>query len=131
MNGRDALMTNRINIVLVAAAACAFAPTPLSAEIPQTPSGDTDMRALCAEPSTPMYPSRAQERGREGKVVLSFSVEDGRLSACAVVSEDPVGWGFGASALTLACHFKLDSEPAERIEVPLTFRLKSADEPSG
>ncbi len=76
------------------------------------------------------YPSRALERGREGRVVLDCVVRaDGRIN-CTVVSEDPSGWGFGEAAVRISRSFKIaprleNGAPAEggRLRVPITFRL--------
>lgn len=74
------------------------------------------------------YPERALDRGRSGKVVLDCLVGlDGRL-ACAVASEEPERWGFGAAALRIAKEFRMapqleDGQPTAggRVSVPIVF----------
>lgn len=76
------------------------------------------------------YPSRAQEREREGKAVLDCTVRADGTIACSVASEDPPGWGFGDAAVKISRSFQIapkleDGEPSEggRITVPLSFKL--------
>ncbi|MDX2277126.1 MAG: energy transducer TonB [Hyphomonadaceae bacterium] len=77
-----------------------------------------------------LYPRRALERGVSGNVLLDCSVAvSGRLS-CAIASEDPSGWGFGAASLTAAREFQVapataDGQPTAggRLRVPINWRL--------
>lgn len=76
------------------------------------------------------YPARAQEREKEGRVMLNCIVNaDGAIS-CAVGSETPEGWGFGEAAIQIAKSFRMapktiNGEPTSggTINVPIAFRL--------
>ena len=74
------------------------------------------------------YPDRANRRGLRGHAKMQCNVGiDGRLSDCAVLSEDPPDQGFGAAALKLARKFTLrpgtlDGAPAPSVAVvPIAF----------
>jgi periplasmic protein TonB len=68
------------------------------------------------------YPRRALDAGVEGQVVLDCLVgTNGRLS-CAVASETPARWGFGAAALAMARDHQM--EPAMRDGVPVEARYQ-------
>lgn len=76
------------------------------------------------------YPSRAAERGMEGRVLLNCTVNaDGTIN-CVVASETPEGWGFGTAAMQVSRYFKMapltvngDATSGGTIDVPLAFRL--------
>jgi protein TonB len=75
------------------------------------------------------YPAAARAEHVRGRAVLDCGLtENGRLSGCAVVEEDPAGYGFGAAALKLAVRFQMtplrpDGEPVAggRIRIPIHF----------
>lgn len=76
------------------------------------------------------YPSRAQEREKEGRVVLNCAVNADGYISCAVASETPEGWGFGEAAIQIAKSFRMapktiNGEPTSggTISVPIAFRL--------
>ncbi|MEZ5996698.1 MAG: energy transducer TonB [Hyphomonadaceae bacterium] len=77
------------------------------------------------------FPPRALARGVSGRVVLDCTVAaDGRI-ACAVASEEPVGWGFGEASLRAARQFRVapataDGRPTSggRISVPMMWRAQ-------
>lgn len=77
------------------------------------------------------FPTRALARGQSGRVVLECDVDvDGRVS-CAIISEDPVGWGFGAASLRAASHFRVAPATADgvataggRLRVPMMWRAR-------
>lgn len=77
------------------------------------------------------------ERGVKGKVVIECRVTgEGRLEACAVVSEDPPDVGFGKAALAMADKFRMkprtvDGQPAAGgvVRVPITFAGDGSDLP--
>jgi protein TonB len=79
---------------------------------------------------TRYYPRRALERGRQGEVVLNCIVGVEGALRCAVVSETPVGWGFGEAALEIAGDHRLapatlDGRPVEgRYRMVVPFRLQ-------
>ncbi len=55
-----------------------------------------------------VYPPRAAEEGIGGRATLICGVDgDGRLEACKIESESPVGYGFGEAILKLAPLFRM------------------------
>jgi TonB family protein len=76
------------------------------------------------------YPPGAEARGIEGRVVLNCRVEaTGLTDDCRIVSETPMGAGFGQAALGLSRKFRMRPatrngvpEPA-RVTVPVRFSL--------
>lgn len=85
------------------------------------------------------YPQRARDQGIEGSAVIECSVgADGRLSACAVVSETPPGSGFGQASIRAAAKFRMkasarsrgrsvagDGLPQPRVRIPLSWSLSA------
>lgn len=71
------------------------------------------------------YPAAALEQGlTNGRADLSCAVEaDGRVSACAIVSEDPVGAGFGAAALQAAAEARLSPRTVDGMATGGTVRF--------
>jgi periplasmic protein TonB len=62
---------------------------------------------------TDLYPSRAEQREMEGRVVIDCTVAaDGRI-ACTVASEDPPGWGFGEATLRVSRRFRVAPQTAD------------------
>jgi periplasmic protein TonB len=60
-------------------------------------------------PPRPSYPTRAEERGREGTVVVRLIVgADGDVTSAAIISEDPTGFGFGQAALAAVRRTKFE-----------------------
>ena len=81
------------------------------------------------------YPVAAAKAGVRGaRVVVGCTVAaQGRLGTCAVESEDPTGYGFGVSALTLAGSFQVKPWSDEglpmigaKLRVPIRFQLPDA-----
>lgn len=77
-----------------------------------------------------VYPRRALNRGREGRVVLDCTVHAGGTLTCAVANENPRGEGFGDAALELVPAFRMQpglpdgrSVEGARVRLPVTFRL--------
>jgi TonB family protein len=75
-----------------------------------------------------VYPDAAMRQGEGGKVVLGCTVAvSGLLGDCAVVSEDPPGFGFGKAALSLTAEMtmnpaKVRGRPIEStVRIPLSF----------
>ncbi len=77
------------------------------------------------------YPQRALDLGRTGAVELSCTVTaTGAIRECAVQSETPTGYGFGAAAQKLTRYFRMtpkteDGRPVEGgvVRVPIQFKL--------
>ncbi len=70
------------------------------------------------------YPERALDRGREGVVILDCLVGvDGRLG-CAIVSETPSGWGFGAAALAIARDHEMVPATRDGAPVEAQYRMR-------
>jgi TonB family protein len=100
-----------------------------------------------AEPSfqdrAKAYPPEALKQGVNGRSQISCSVEtDGRLTACAVVSETPAGMGFGQASLSLAEHFRMKPEAVRvaaaggpKVTIPIRWAMVTSPDwlslPSG
>jgi protein TonB len=97
-----------------------------------------NMTQICADVTGDrrFYPERAQERNLNGEAVLDCAVgEDKMLSSCQIVEESPAGYGFGESALAMACLWRLsttgpnsrtytdEATGEQRIRRPVRFRL--------
>ncbi len=98
-----------------------------------------NMTQICAEETGDrrFYPARAQERNLNGEAVLDCAVgDDNMLSSCQIVDETPAGYGFGESALKMACLWRLSASGTgssrtytdeatgeRRIRRPVRFRL--------
>lgn len=91
-----------------------------------TGAAPVNMPQFCAQHAGEQerfYPSRAMERAQEGSVLLDCIIAGDEISSCSVVHESNAGWGFGAAALRIACHFtvragadgtpQLDSAPRD------------------
>lgn len=81
------------------------------------------------------YPAEARKRSINGMALLRchLAAEDAPPKACGVLAERPIGYGFGAAALSMAPHFKFSpalkgGRPVEgEIAIPINFSL--AQEP--
>lgn len=77
------------------------------------------------------YPEAARQAGIEGRALIRCLItEKGRLDYCKVVSEDPLGAGFGGAALAMTTLFwarpmNRDGKPVAggTIRIPISFRL--------
>ncbi|MDE2355456.1 MAG: TonB family protein [Alphaproteobacteria bacterium] len=84
----------------------------------ERPSGDDVVQ---------VYPEAAIRAGVSGRVVMKCAVDQtGALRDCAIVSESPAGYGFGAAALELAQKFAMtpmpDAGPGRAtITIPIQF----------
>lgn len=93
-----------------------------------------EMRAVEGEPVWAVAPSheeirrrhppRAAERDQRGQVDLMCRVRDREgLLGCAIISEEPAGWGFGLAALRVSDLYRiapvLNGEPTLGRSVPL------------
>lgn len=86
-------------------------------------------RRPTAENLVAVWPTKAFEQGLEGQTTLECIVTpQGSLSDCVVMTESPLGAGFGGAALALTPQFTF--WPAQRngqavassIRIPITFR---------
>ena len=79
------------------------------------------------------YPQRALELGKAGTAVLSCAVTaTGAVHDCAVTSETPAGFGFGAAAQKLQRYFRMtpkteDGQAVEGGVVSVSIRFSLAD----
>ena len=121
----------------VALAAAAASPAPVQPASSSTASVlDGPIDALKAnwrrlpkgEEIAAVYPKRARDSGVSGKVRLRCRViPTGDITDCAVVSESPTDYGFGAAAMALTPFFHLRSAeygPNASIELPLSFNIR-------
>jgi TonB family protein len=76
------------------------------------------------------YPKLAQLMDLAGRAAIRCAVDaEGRLQDCAVVSESPAGFGFGAAAVRLSAYFsmkpeRIDGQPVRStITIPIKFQL--------
>ena len=75
------------------------------------------------------YPKAALAESVEGEVVLRCAITPkGRAEACAVVSETPTGYGFGAAAIEMSKRFEFQpgtvngaAVRTEDVRVPIAF----------
>jgi hypothetical protein len=124
-------MIRKITIALLLSA------TSLSAHAENAP---TDMASFCEHDAAriPFYPTRAQQRNLTGDATLDCTLNgDHTLNACQVIEDTPPGFGFGRSALRLACRWTPQDQqaaaetpyaPGER-HVRRTFRFGQGDAP--
>lgn len=59
------------------------------------------------------YPQRALERQQAGTAQMDCIVQEGGRLACAVVSEDPPGWGFGEGARIALANARVQETAAD------------------
>ena len=79
-------------------------------------AAETEMAPLCSH--TPIHPELdayypAQARGLrvDGQSTIDCAFDDqGGVSSCLVLSEKPVGHGFSAAALRIACAFTISNQ---------------------
>lgn len=77
------------------------------------------------------FPRSAHGKARTGRAVIRCTItEEGTLSECRVLSEDPAGLGSGDAALSLAGRFKMrpkapDGRPVTDgvVMIPIRFSL--------
>ncbi len=84
-----------------------------------------------------LFPARAKAAGLStGRARLDCVADrDGRMTGCAVLSEDPVGMGFGEAALTLAATMAIaprtaDGQSVEGAHVRFAVRVNKAEAPA-
>ena len=79
-----------------------------------------------------LHPRRAAERRQGGRVDLMCRVRAEGLLGCAIVSEAPIGWGFGEAALRVSDLYRIapavDGQPTAGRSVPLTVDFSDLPE---
>jgi TonB family protein len=113
-------------------AAAPVAPPPLDPSIrPSVITSPDWLRRPSGEDFARLYPLRAMREEVEGRVTLACSVsERGTLTECSVTAEDPVGYEFGAAALTMSKLFLMRPQTKDgqavaggTVRIPLRFVL--------
>lgn len=110
----------------------------LIAPVPDRPAGPLtlpgQLKVAAASPelqAANIYPARAEEEQVEGTATLQCHVnERGLLSQCAVVKEDPPGYGFGEAALAMTGGIRMEPPrdaqgriKAASLTLPIRFAL--------
>lgn len=82
--------------------------------------------AACSTTPEPIQPLAEDE----GVVTLSCGLQpDGQVHDCQLLSETPVGKGFGQAAINAAHNARLSATQVERVRVTFTVRFRmSSDE---
>lgn len=70
------------------------------------------------------YPARALARGETGSVLLNCRVDVGGALHCSVVSETPIGWGFGDAALRIAQDYRMVPAMRDGVAVEGRYRMR-------
>jgi hypothetical protein len=116
-------------IVLFLAQAASITPT-VSAS-PETHVHSQLLKGPSESEVESVYPAAAEKLALSGKTKMGCSVTvQGHLDNCTIVSEEPLGYGFGDAALKLAAKFAmttatLNSAPIEEhVTIPLTWSMK-------
>lgn len=77
-------------------------------------------------PTADDFPGRAMEQGVSGSARVRCTVADeGHLTGCVVLSENPPGFGFGRAAIRVAQRAQIDTTTytSETVETTIAFRL--------
>jgi TonB family protein len=108
---------------IMAGMVCVGVPVVSRAQSPfaKVPTGQEFMR---------YYPQRAMTAGLEGRATLDCVVgDDGLLSGCTVLSEDPKGWEFGDAALKMSAFFRMkDHVGVKHAVIPINFALETTEQ---
>lgn len=71
------------------------------------------------------YPQAALEAGLSGTAtLLCHATLEGIPTGCTVLSEDPLGYDFGAAAISVIERARMNPEFVAGVEQPATFRLR-------
>lgn len=120
-------MSPSVSVVLFLLAQAQAAPPELppgvvAAEWERRPTQEEMLRVL---------PARAAELGQDGRAVMRCDVtKAGTLRNCAVLSEEPTGYGFGGALLALAPAYRmkpatLNGQPVDSwIDIPVRWKLE-------
>lgn len=105
-------------------------PAPAAAPVAAAPVSAEAAAGVITNPvwdqhPTPSYPKAAIEQGlNSGRADLSCTAQaDGRMTGCMVVSEDPVGAGYGAAALEAASRARLSPRTADSVATGTVVRF--------
>ena len=128
----------RTLIFLLAAAIAPFAPTAhaepptdITTEVwsaalsPAVAVGPHWVRRPKSQEVENVYPTRATYQGIGGSALMRCDVApDGHMANCVIVSESPLGEGFGKAALSLARFFRIGGPipPNAIVNIPVGFR---------
>lgn len=112
-------------------AECQSPPVPAAAPSPQAVSNPDWVRMPTGDDLARVYPRPALSRGLSGHTKMSCKVrKDGTLTDCAIVQEDPPGYGFGDATLAVAQYFKMTPTTADgksveggTVIIPIAWRV--------
>ncbi|MBK8544031.1 MAG: energy transducer TonB [Caulobacteraceae bacterium] len=96
-----------------ALAALAFTSAAHAQVAAPTPAPSVNMEQFCPDAGERrrFYPERAQERNLDGSARIDCTLtEANTIKICSVIEETPPGFGFGDSALGIACRWVLGPE---------------------
>jgi protein TonB len=114
--------------------------TPVAAAAPQTAARRAWRwaRRPTGEDLNKEFPERASAARRSGEVTLACLVQDEGALSCAVVSESPNGYRFGAAALRVMREARVattlsngESSLGAQITVPIHFEYRGNDAERG
>ena len=86
---------------------------------------DVTFEPFHPDPSMHFYPDGARERFIKGEVFLICDISDGGALSCAVESEDPPKFGFGASAMDIFSRMRV--KPTTKSGAPVAGRKVRVD----
>lgn len=111
-------------------------PLPVAVDPPPAPPSSVVMTGTSWEerPSgqdyARLYPQRAMDAGVSGRVTLDCLVDGNGSLSCAVLSEEPPGYGFGDATIRLSRNFRMAPRTTDgrstaggRVRIPITWRI--------
>jgi hypothetical protein len=82
-----------------------------------------------------IYPLEAERLNLPGFALIECAVDDeGWLEDCLIVTEEPMGQGFGEAAMKMAPGFRKPQDSGHRIQLPIDFKAGPPElpgEPTG